>query len=543
MSEASPPVRRHGVSVDHVIPPLVLLILVAAIGTVAISLGPDGGYDLRNYHFYIGWALFNKPFGYDIAPGQVQSYFNPVLDGLFYQLWRLLNFEPRLFTFVWAIPQAFAVWFAFLITLRLFPEPGASRWLFALATALIAAGGATSIGVVGTSMSESLPNALVLAAAWLVVSEAKLGYRSGRLLLAGLLAGAAIGLKLTTACYAVGFAAALLLTPPQDGGPRLRRLLAFGLGGVAGWAAIGGPWSWLLYQRFGNPFFPLYNAIFHSPDYSTTNFFDNRFLPKTLYQWLFYPLDWTLRKSRVVSEVPVRDARIAAALVGSIALLLCRVLRRPDNRPSAAASWCAVWMLGTYVAWLPTFSILRYLSGAEAMSGVVIVAAVNAVCRGWAASRVRVGAAAVAAILIAVTTVYPIWDRREFPVASLLDVSMPRLPADSVVIVLVATPASYTAAYQAPSVRYIGVNNILVLLKSTFGLQSKIEAAIRTASGPIWGIDKTDDFFGLAERSLERYHLRRTDECFPIESNQDTHLRVCRLQREAVAERLSPGAS
>jgi hypothetical protein len=108
---------------------------------------------------------------------------------------------------------------------------------------------------------------------------------------------------------------------------------------------------------------------------------------------------------------------------------------------------------------------------------------------------------------------------------------VPQLPPDSLVILLVATPASYVAAFEPASVRFVGVYNSLIRLDSHFALQDKVEQLIRDAPGQIWGIDKTDGFFGMAEQSLQRYGLRRTADCRPIDSNVDTHLRMCRLER------------
>lgn len=87
----------------------ILLVSIVGIGAVAVHLGADGSGDTRNYHYYGGYALLNKPVGFDLAPAQLQTYIHPGVDTLFYGLSRLLNHFPRMFTFVWAIPQALAV--------------------------------------------------------------------------------------------------------------------------------------------------------------------------------------------------------------------------------------------------------------------------------------------------------------------------------------------------------------------------------------------------------------------------------------------------
>ena len=511
---------------------LVLLALLAVLPAIAMLMGPDGNYDLRNYHFYNGWALFNKPVGYDIAPAQIQSWFHPLLDGVFYQLWRVLNPFPLLFTAIWAVPQALAVWFLFLVARPVFAADGPMRLPLALAATVIAADGAASIGVLGTSMSDGVPNVLVFAAVWLVLRDMREGYAAGRLAGAGVLVGVAIGLKLTMACYGLGFAAAMLLAPGLgDWRLRTRRAAMFGVASAVALAAVGAPWWWALYRVYGNPLFPFYNAWFHSPDYGNWNWADTRFFPKTLFDWLFYPWEWMLRKTRVVSEYPVRDLREGLALLASLALLLARLVRKRAARPDPASVWCAIWVLASYPAWLIMFSIIRYASGLEVISGLVIVAALGTWVRGWTAPSVRAGAAWGVALLMVATTVYPTWERHKNTMTSLLSVGIPQVPPDSLVIYLEAAPASYVAAFEPPSVRFVGVNNSIITLGATFGLQRRVEDAIRTAKGPIWEIEKTDAFLGAPEESMARYGLRRTDECSPIASNQDYWLRICRVER------------
>ena len=219
---------------------LVLLALLIVLPAIAMLMGPDGNYDLRNYHFYNGWALFHKPVGYDIAPAQIQTWFHPLLDGLFYQLWRVSNPFPLLFTAVWAAPQALAVWFLFLAARPAFGADRRTRLPLALAATAIAADGAASIGVLGTSMSDGVPNLLVFAGLWLVLRDMREGFSAGRLALAGVLAGVAIGLKLTMAPYGLGFAAAVLLAPGMGGWRlRTRRAALFGAASAVALAAVG----------------------------------------------------------------------------------------------------------------------------------------------------------------------------------------------------------------------------------------------------------------------------------------------------------------
>lgn len=77
-----------------------LLCAIGILGYVGIRLGADGNYDLRNYHYYAGWALLHKHVGFDLAPAQVQSFQHPLHDALFYLASLPFNDRPLLFTFM-----------------------------------------------------------------------------------------------------------------------------------------------------------------------------------------------------------------------------------------------------------------------------------------------------------------------------------------------------------------------------------------------------------------------------------------------------------
>src|SRR5258707_15670143 len=49
-------------------------------GSMSIFLGQEIGFDLRNYHYYNPWALLHGRLNVDIAPAQLQTSLNPLLD-------------------------------------------------------------------------------------------------------------------------------------------------------------------------------------------------------------------------------------------------------------------------------------------------------------------------------------------------------------------------------------------------------------------------------------------------------------------------------
>src|SRR5580704_7970439 len=68
---------------------IALLVLAAApfaFGALAVALGQDANWDLRNYHWYNAYALLNGRYGFDLLPSQTPYFYNPALDVPFYLL-------------------------------------------------------------------------------------------------------------------------------------------------------------------------------------------------------------------------------------------------------------------------------------------------------------------------------------------------------------------------------------------------------------------------------------------------------------------------
>src|SRR5258705_72055 len=65
---------------------VVLIALALWIEVQAALTGGDSNWDLRNYHLYNPFALFNGKYAVDIAPAGPQTYFAPTLDIPYYFL-------------------------------------------------------------------------------------------------------------------------------------------------------------------------------------------------------------------------------------------------------------------------------------------------------------------------------------------------------------------------------------------------------------------------------------------------------------------------
>ena len=488
----------------------------AAGALAAARHGPEADFDLRNYHLYDGFALLHDRIGVDLAPAQMQSFLAPGLDLIHAIALGALNHHPWLLGAVLALPQGLAWFLAWGLARRLGPSGTAA------AAALIGVTGAAGLSTLASSMSEMLPAACLLGAMTALIAPPSPRAR----LAAGLLTGLAVGLKLTAVPFAVGLTLAALLTGGRG------RVGAAALGWFVAAAALGaglsgGAWWIWLGLRYGDPVFPYFNQIFHSPWAAPVAATDLRFMPRDLLQALGYPLFWAFRRSTLVSELPVRDPRVALGWAAALVLAVRGVRQRRAERAVVVA--LAVWSVG-YVLWEVQFSILRYLVPLELLSGPLLLAALAPLLgrlrSGWAGPA----AWALAAGLIAVT-VYPDWGHaKPGPVA--VAVRPPAFPPGSLVVLLDPSPMAYVAAFAPASVRFVGADNNLVHPGDPDRLARAVAAAIRHQTGPLWGLEDPGESPGVAARTLRAYRLTRAPGCVRVRSNLDDNaILACPLRR------------
>ena len=487
--------------------------------------GDDINWDWQNYHDYNVWALIHGRYAIDVMPAGLQTYFNPLVYFLAYGLRHAL---PPLYggLAMGAIHglNLVAVWY---LTRALLGNQ--SGFVTIGAALLIAATGPMTLSEVGTSFSDILTAAPIVAGVALIVS-ADANARP-RYLAAGLLIGAMVGLKLTNVIFAAGAAVAVLLAA--------RPVIAVGylaLGGVIGGLATGGFWSLMLWRDFGNPVFPLFNGLFHSPELPQSNLLDNQFLPRSVAEALAYPIYW-LRGLHPSSEFSFRDARFAVLLILLPAAYIARVVKGSRIFARRDIQFIAFFVV-SYLAWLTLFSIQRYAIVLELCCGPLIVLlllrAVGSI--GIAERRllpVANGAIAVAAIGIALWSQPGDWWRRPW--------SMPYRPVISerlrqpATYMLLNKPTAYIAPLLPPRSRFYQIGDIVVPVVSGGVFDKRIRAGFADPlPGGIWEIHDRNE--RVQWEQLTRFGLTTdpSQPCVEIESvNPASVIQVCPLKKAA----------
>ncbi len=502
---------------------------------LSCRFGGDGTPDFKIYHFYNGYTAYSGGRPQDIDAAQIQSYFFPLLDLLYYALTKALNERPTALLIVFSIPTTLAAFLVFLIGLTMLPLNRPFRHVFAWLLGLFGCISAASLPTLGTSMSEWVAGIFLLAAVWTWLSAPREGaWRY--VVFAGLCAGLAVGLKLTNAPYFIGLLAAIFIAGLGRPMRAFRHGVLFAGAGALACVVVAGWWWWHLYATYGNPLFPFYNDIFKSDWTSWSRFADDRFKPINWLMALVYPLYWSFTPSIRVIELYMRDAHILIGLVAAVIVLVAAAANRVrtgqacrDDHVLRVIS-LAIFFIVAYALWEFLFSIYRYLSVLESLCGVMALGALVAIINNrW--QRVAAAGLAMLLCLSAAKIDYPWWSRSR-PATHAVEVALPNVAPDSLIIMLDSYAMSWLVPFLPPSVHVVGANTNFVRPTDGGRLQSAIAARIRNQQGQLWGLENGHDFPGSADQALSYYGLIRTQNCIMIKTNiDDPNTRMCELTR------------
>ncbi len=308
---------------------VIVAVTTVGSGLLALFLGQDVNFDQLHYHVYLGWSVLAGRLGQDIAPAGSGSYLNPFLHVPSYL--GVAYLPPRVFGFALGAVHGLNAYLVYRLARHVLQGRPAAR-LHAAIAGVVAMSGPSAVSLLGTTFGDNLLSIPVLAA-FLLAALAVDGpprFALRALFAAGLLGGAAAGLKLTFAPFALGLAAASIAV----GACRRswRAPLAVAIGGAGGALLAGGYWAWQMWSRFSNPIFPFANAAFPSSFDGTTALTpDGRWASERWVDVLVAPFEIAVGLTGRLQEVPFRDVRylIAVALIGAALAVVPRVVRIP----------------------------------------------------------------------------------------------------------------------------------------------------------------------------------------------------------------------
>jgi hypothetical protein len=510
------------------LPPL-LWPLTAAVcfgfGGLALLLGMDASWDLRNYHYYNGWAFLNGLVGRDLLVSQIPSFFNPTLDAAYVVLAEAL--PAKVVGFLLGVIHGLNFPLLFAIAWQTLEVRNPNRRMLA-AGALALAGvlGAVGLSLVGTVFYDDIVSLGVLAAVLIVVSnwdelaDGAPSVAALLALLAGLPAGLAFGLKQPSVLFCVGLCFGFLFTNL----PVFRRLWAafwLGIGVIGGLILGGGHWMATLWASYGNPLFPFFNHIFLSPWGLPAPYRDPGFLQTSALDMLTFGFRFPF-EPRLAAEIEFRDYRVLAVIVLVPLAALASLVKR-DRDPGmitvpGPTGWLMASALITYAVWVVLFCIYRYLIPLEMLAPILVVAAVGCLPLPRAARR---GIATGIVAFLMVTTLPGNWLRVPWADKA-VSATVPRVknPTDTLVLLSGHEPLSFLIPlFPAEMKAFLRIDSTFSLPDDRErGFRKVFRTAVASHDGEIRSLHITTeegDVIGkLAEYGLE---LDRSD-CPTIES-------------------------
>ncbi len=320
----------------------------------AIAAGPDFSWDLQNYHFYAGTKFLHGGYDQNLFPSQIQSWFNPVLDG--FTVFLMENMPPLLVAATLALLQSLNLPLLAILTKQIcavsFPDmSGTQIHIIRAASLIIGATGSMTLSEIGASNGDLLVFIPILCGL--------IALNKQHFILSGFTLGLAAGLKLTAAIYAPAFVVYLLC----QNRPTIRIFIFFAIGILTSFLLTDGFWLWKLASETGNPFFPAFNHLFHSPWIGDTTTLDDRFQARSFIDALTFPFRIALHQ-HPGAEIPYYDLRLVA-----IAILIPFAFFKSTRQKNALI----LFFIISYATWIALFGIMRYIIGLEILSGLALI--------------------------------------------------------------------------------------------------------------------------------------------------------------------------
>jgi hypothetical protein len=266
----------------------------------------------------------------------------------------------------------------------------------------------------------------------------------------------------------------------------------------------------MLWREMGNPIFPLFNAVFQSPELVPTNIMDWQFLPRGMLDALAYPFYWLVGDNRS-SEYPFRDARFAVATVLIVLGIGRGLITRTDiftRRDTQFLLFFAV----SYASWLAVFSIQRYAIVLELLCAPLIVLLI---ARGMAGApgpaSLRASSTRMNAVMLTVALAIALWsqpgDWFRRPWSNPYNPSISKSLEQPAAYLLLDKPLAYVAPLLPPQSRFYLIADIALPIMPDGKFDRRIRAALKDPPpGGTWALRTRGK--PIREALLERYGLR-----------------------------------
>lgn len=342
---------------------------------------PDTAYDTINYHFFIGKASFDnfpnmfKPT--EFFPVGMHS-FNPLMDSINFLIYKAVGYRlgtilsllaliSALFLVIRIVRKVVGSSISLLATCLLLPTLIVNEVFFAIAT----------------YYTDTMNAFLILCYLYILIDIEEYKNNLISFLLRTLTLGvisALLLVKLVNCIYLIPlFLTTLYLgfkvfRPQNNNQPKYLPLIA-ALLFIIPIIVLPGYYFYTVFEKTGNPLFPYYNAIFHSPFYPFKSWLFN-FGPTSLMQRIFYPY-FAIRDPHILGECQeaLPNLKLITTLlfscIGIIFILFKKITIHEKERILLFITF------SSYVLWQVFFGYNRYGIALEFLLGLSVMILVN----------------------------------------------------------------------------------------------------------------------------------------------------------------------
>lgn len=512
----------------------IFIMIPVVSGYYSLLLGMDNNWDLLNYHYYNPYAFLNDRLDVDLAPGQMQTYLNPLLDLPFYYLVR--NLSARAVGFVLGLVHGINLSLMlgiFLIVVRDLAE----EWKLILGglAVILAMFSPMYVAELGTTFNDNLTSLFILGGLILLMLATRsiqAGRRSPGFIfaaLAGLSIGMGIGFKLVAFPYAVGAAAALPFLL-RDRTERLKLMLIFGLAGLAGVLITSGFWFWEMWERFRNPIFPFFNNLF--PTTSTIDV-KSSIRARPLVRLLLFPLLMN-RYPLLVAQVKFQDIRMFVVFLLTLMSIVVFILRKNDRGSAIIhrrfGNFIVVFFWVSFYTWLFLFPIYRYLLVLDVIVPILLLILV---ARNFRPTQTAVQIYMLLAVVILAIFNPPDWGRLGWNARFfMIEPASVTIDPESVVLMLGDAPTGFIVPDLPPTAAYLRVDGNMQLSPGD-PLFEQVVDTIRSHDGEIYILYNAEDGSTHMPQILIKLGLRAAPErCDSLLSNHRQGMTLCEISRK-----------
>lgn len=336
--------------------------------------GLDLSWDSINYHYYAGFSIFNDRIDQDFFPAGEQSYFNPIIYIPFF--WMIESGWDSLFVASGlAIIHSLNFCLLYLIVCQIVGW-GCEKLMIRLTAFILGILSASVWMFVGSSFADLIVSVPQMLAIFCSLKAYKLVDQKSSILywaLASLLFGMAAGLKLSGLIFCFIFAIMIFVVAIKFSRKiGFQLLLVSAFSGLLGFLLASGYWAYLMWERFGNPYFPFFNEVFKSEFYLQDSFSDDRFRIKSFLEIIVFIFRLAVPQGWIYLEKIVPDIRIMVAAILSI-LYLFFSLKNKEKVEGEGLRALLVFFWVAFCVWSLMSGNGRYVSPIFLLVGPLII--------------------------------------------------------------------------------------------------------------------------------------------------------------------------